>query len=137
MMQGLVSTLIAKPMVYILYGNEYLPAVLPLQIVVWYITYSYIGTVRNIWILGEGKHRIVVLIDIIGAVMNVLLNFTLIPRLDAVGAAIASVITQFFINFVLGFIVPSLRPNNKLMLKGLNPQFAISQIKNILKKKSI
>ena len=120
-----------------MYGTEYLPAVMPLQIVVWYVAYSYMGSVRNIWILGENKHKLIVLIDITGAVMNVVLNLILIPKFAAVGAAVASLVTQFFINFVLGFIIPSLRPNNRLLLKGMNPKYAFLQVKSMLKKKKL
>ena len=137
LMQGLATTIVAKPMIYLMYGTEYLPAVMPLQIVVWYVAYSYMGSVRNIWILGENKHKLIVLIDITGAVMNVVLNLILIPKFAAVGAAVASLVTQFFINFVLGFIIPSLRPNNRLLLKGMNPKYAFLQVKSMLKKKKL
>jgi Na+-driven multidrug efflux pump len=39
----------------------------------------------------------------------------------AVGAAIASVITQFFTNVMIGYIFKPIRRNNRLMLKALNP----------------
>ena len=38
------------------------------------------------------------------------------------GAAVASLFTQFFTNFVLGFILKQIRDNNKLVLAALSPK---------------
>ena len=53
-------------------------------------------------------------------------------HLWAQGAAAASLLTQIFTNFVLGFIIKPIRENNKLLLKGLNPKFAIHGASKIL-----
>lgn len=50
------------------------------------------------------------------------------------GAALASLVTQFFTNVFIGFIVPSLSVNNKLILLALNPVWLIKKAKMILKK---
>ena len=52
----------------------------------------------------------------------------LIPIWGAVGAAVASVFTQFFTNVVIGFVFKPIRDNNKLMIKGLNPKVIIEMI---------
>ena len=51
--QSIAMTFLAKYIIWILYGNDYSNSVLALQIIVWYTTFSYIGGIRNIWILGE------------------------------------------------------------------------------------
>jgi len=38
-------------------------------------------------------------------------------------------LTQFFTNFVLGFIVKSLYGNNKLLLDGMDPRCLITMLK--------
>ena len=119
--QSLVMTILAKPLVLLLYGSAYLEAVNPLRIVVWYTTFSYYGTVRNIWILAEGKQKYLWIINLSGALANVALNAILIPICGTIGAAIASLFTQFFTNVFIGFIMKPIRYNNTLMLKGLNP----------------
>ena len=136
LIQCSVTSILAKPMVYILYGEEYLPAVLALRVVVWFVTYSYFGSIRGIWILAEEKYKYVLWIDVSGAVLNIILNLLLIPVLGLIGASVASVVTQFFMNFVMGFFIKPLRINNMLMLKGINPLFAVQQIKALLTKKS-
>ena len=51
--QSVFMTLLANPIITILYGDSYRPAAQALQIIVWYTTFSYMGSVRNIWILAE------------------------------------------------------------------------------------
>ena len=129
--QSIGMTLLAKPIVYILYGNEYSGSAVVLAVAVWYITFGHYGSVRNIWILAEGKQKYLTSINIIGACANVLLNFCLIPILGAVGAAWASVVTQFFTNVILSFVYKPIRKCNYLMLKGLNPKITLDLLTNM------
>ncbi|MBQ2880915.1 MAG: flippase [Clostridia bacterium] len=130
--QSVGMTLLAKPIVYLLYGTEYSAAASILAVAVWYITFGHYGSVRNIWILAESKQKYLTGINIAGATANIILNFCLIPFWGAVGAAAASVITQFFTNVIIGFIFKPIRYNNSLMLKGLNPAVAVGLIRSIL-----
>ena len=123
--QGIVFTLFAKQIVGILYGKDYLPTVPVLQILVWYIAFSQMGRIRNIWILAEEKQKLLWRINLLGALMNIALNYFLIPVWGASGAAFASFVTQVFANFILGFLLKPLRPNNRLLLRGLNPGLMI------------
>ena len=133
LMQCIVMTVLAKPIVLVLYGSAYSASVVPLRIAVWYSTFSYYGPVRNIWILAEGKQKYLWIINLSGVVMNVTLNAILIPVSGATGAAIATVITQFFTNVIIGFILKPIQYNNKLMFLGLNPKpFATLCKKTIL-----
>ena len=132
--QSVFMTLFAPLIVRILYGVEYQNTIGVLQVLVWYTTFSYMGSVRNIWILAEDKQRYLWIINLSGALTNVVLNAALIPSIGVVGAAIASLITQVFTNVVVGFIIKPIRKNNELMIRGMNPKFAIEQVKIILSK---
>lgn len=123
--QSLAFTIFAVPIVGILYGKAYMAAVPVLRIVVWMQAFSYIGYVRNIWILCEAQYSILWKINLAGALANVALNAAMIPLWGACGAALASVGTQFFANVVMGFILKPIRENNRLMLKGCNPKLLI------------
>lgn len=125
--QSIVIALLAKYVVLILYGGEYLPAVSALRIIVWYTTFSYLGSVRNVWILAEGKQKYLWVINLCGAIANILLNFILIPFIGINGAALASLATQIFANVILSFIIKPLREVNSLMIKGLNPKLYIKK----------
>ena len=133
--QSIFMTLLAKPIILILYGNEYMGAIPVLQLVVWYTTFSYIGSVRSVWILAEGKQRYLWIINLSGALTNVLLNAIMIPIWGIAGAAIASVITQLFTNFIIGFIMKPIRNNNFLILKGGHPHYLLDIVKTVISRK--
>ena len=127
--QSVFIAFLANPIIYILYGKSYMEAVDPLKIIIWYTAFSYIGAVRNVWILAEEKQRYLWIINLCGASANVLLNFVMIPVWGINGAAAASLITQIFTNVVVGFIMKPIRKNNLIMMEGLNPKFVIHQLK--------
>lgn len=129
--QSIGMTLLAQPLVYLLYGAEYAKTASILAIAVWYITFGHYGSVRNIWILAENKQKYLTGINVAGASANVILNFCLIPVWGAVGAAVASVITQFFTNVIIGFLFKPIRRNNDLMIKGLHPKVAIELLSSV------
>lgn len=123
--QSAGMALLAKPLVWLLYGPEYANSASILTVAVWYITFGYYGSVRNIWILAEEKQKYLTGINVVGAIANVILNLCLIPPLGAIGAALASLITQFFTNVIIGFVFEPIRRNNYLMVKSWNPKVLI------------
>ena len=129
--QSIGMTVLAKPIVLILYGADYSKTALILAVAVWYITFGHYGSVRNIWILAENQQKYLTGINVAGASANILLNLCLIPVLGAVGAAIASIVTQFFTNVIIGFIIKPIRRNNYLMIQGLNPRVMIEMVRDV------
>lgn len=110
--------LLAKPIVGILYGASYLPAVQPLRIIVWYTAFSYLGVARNAWMVCENRQKYLKYLYISAAIINVILNVLLIPQWGASGAAAASLITQMS-TILLPAVIRPLRPNAKLMLDAV------------------
>lgn len=134
--QSIAMTVLAKPIVLILYGKEFVGSVNILRVAVWFVTFAEFGSVRNVWILAEEKQKYLLGINVTGAVANILLNLCLIPIWGSVGAAVASVVTQFFTNVIIGFIFKPISNNNKLMLKGLNPKNTIDMVKGFLSRRN-
>ncbi len=135
LLQSVFITVFAGLMIRILYGVDYAPSVSALRLIVWYTTFSYVGSVRNIWILAEGKQKYLWVINLTGAAANVVLNYFLIPVMGIMGAALASLITQIFTNVIIGFILKPIRYNNRLMLKALNPADCVRTVKVLLAKR--
>lgn len=137
LLQSVFITVFAEWIVRILYGVEYGATVDILRLIVWYTTFSYMGAVRDVWILSENKHRYLWIINMTGASANVLLNAMFIPAFGAMGAALASLITQIFTNVIVGFVMKPIQANNVLMIKGLNPKlllnFAYRVVRNVKK----
>ncbi len=130
--QSLMMTLLAGFIIKIIYGSAYAQSAVALQIVVWYTTFSYIGSVRNIWILANGKQHYLWSINMSGAIANIVINAALIPVIGINGAAVASLVTQFFTNVIIGYIIKDIRPNNAIMVKGLNPRYLLEAVNKIL-----
>ena len=105
--------------VEILYGQAYLPAAPVLKMVTWYTAFSYLGVARNAWIVSEGRQKYLKYMYGCAAVMNVVVNAMLIPKMGAVGAALASLVTQVFTSIVLPMFFREMRPNVKLMLEAI------------------
>lgn len=133
LVQGVVFAVAAPLIVGVLYGADYAATIRILQILVWYFIFSVMGVVRNIWILAEEKQKYLPRINLLGALSNVVLNAFMIPLWGACGAAFASFLTQFFTNFILGFILKPIRKNNELLLRGINPGFLFREMRFILK----
>lgn len=132
--QCIVWTLFAKPIVLILYGEQYLPTVAALQLSVWYTTFSYIGSVRNIWILMNDKYKYLWIINLSGVCANIILNYLLIPIAGINGAATASVFTQFFTNVIVVQFIKPIRITNKIMFCALHPKYLMEMCSNFIKK---
>lgn len=132
-MQCVVTTVFAEPIIKVLYGQKYSPAINVLRIINWQITYSYFGTIRNIWLLAEEKQKYLWIINLGGATINIILNLILIPIFGILGAAVTAFVTQFSINFIFCFIVKELREAGILMLKGMNPKFAWNSFRKVVK----
>lgn len=129
--QSVIISLFSNIIINALYGTEYLPSAQLLRVMCWMAVFSYLGTIRNIWILGEGKQKCLWIVNLLGAIFNILINIILITAMGAVGAAISAVATQVFTNVVLSFLIPSIRESSQLMLKGVNPKYVFLLLKKI------
>lgn len=129
--QSVLMCICADTMIKLLYGSQYLASISALQIIVWYTTFSYLGSVRNIWILANNKQKYLWMINLSGALANVVLNMVFIPRIGLNGAALASLITQIFTNIIVGYIISPIRENNRLMIESLSPGILLEVIKTL------
>lgn len=112
-------TLFGELVVGRLYGQAYLPSVPILKVITWYTAFTALGVARNAWIVCENKQKYLKYMYIGAVVINIILNIILIPNFGAVGAAIASLITQIFTSLVLPLIFTGMRDNVRLMIEGI------------------
>ena len=112
-------TVLAKPLIYTIYGENYLPAVNPLRIITWYTAFSYLGVARTAWIVSKNKQRHLFAIYATSAVVNVILNCLLIPPFGASGAAVASLTAQVFTTLVVPFFIKDMKENSMMILDAI------------------
>ena len=124
---------LSKIIVGILYGQAYSSAASALKIVVWYTTFSYMGSVRNIWIIAEKKQQYMWIINLFGATVNIVLNFIMIPIWGICGAAAASVATQIFTNVGVCWLIKPLRYNLNIVRSSLDTGIILNLVKSLKK----
>ena len=118
MAAAVAFNIFAELVIWILYGEAYMPAAMPLRIVSWYTAFSFLGSARNAWIVSKNQQKHLFKVYAMAAAGNVVLNYCLIPVWGASGAAAASLITQILTGFVLPFFIKGLRENAILMLES-------------------
>ena len=116
---SLVVFILSDYIIKLLYGPSYLESVLTLRILIWELAFSYLGTARNVWILINNKEKYVKHLALSGALINVILNFLLIPIMNSAGAALATLLSELIINVVFQFVISPLRGNGFLVIKSI------------------
>ena len=91
---GMFIIFFVKDIITFLFTSEFLPAVLPLTIlIIGTVTYGILSSIGVIF-ASAGKINVVLKISAIGAVVDVLLNIALIPTYGIIGAATATTASQ-------------------------------------------
>lgn len=95
---------ISENLVGLVFGTEYLPAVLPMQILSFNIfigsTLAFFGTILN----AKEKPEYTAAVNTVSMFLNVILNYLMIPEFGVIGAAMATVISRYFSYITLGYL---------------------------------
>lgn len=119
---------VASPFVIdLLYDETYARSSTVLAIHAWASPFVFLGVAGSRWFVAEGLHRYRTLFTAGGAVANVALNLALIPLLDEVGAAIATLVSYGLSAYVLPATSRQTRPFFWDATKALNPIHALSR----------
>ena len=90
----------ARPLVDLIYRNQYSLASTPVQILIWTVLFLFINGTASVLLNAIDKEKTVTKIYIIAAAFNVCLNMVLIPAYSYDGAAIATVLSEILITFL-------------------------------------
>lgn len=85
----------------ILFGSSYIEAGYILAIHVWSSLFVFVGVAEQSWFIAEGLTKFAFIKTCTGAFANIFLNIILIPNYGGIGAAFATVISQFFSCFIV------------------------------------
>ena len=116
----------AKPMIFVLYGEDFAPVASILMVLVWNIVFTYYGGAQSVWMLSENKQKYLPLLGAIGAITNVVLNYLMIPWLHASGAAVATLVTSLISNVLLCCLIKSLHGTIAIFVQSLNPKYFVN-----------
>jgi O-antigen/teichoic acid export membrane protein len=113
---AMAVTFLARPLVYLVGGAEYLdvPGVfhifgqqipymggadLAFQVIIWSIPIGFVNSVTQYVLIAVNQQHYLTRAFILGVVFNVVGNLILIPRLGYVGAALATIFSEFSLLF--------------------------------------
>jgi O-antigen/teichoic acid export membrane protein len=99
---GIGTTLLADRIIIFLYGEDFTPSIIALQILIWVASLLFIYRTGGYVLASINKQLVDARIAGTAALLNVGLNLLLIPMYSYVGAGIASIISQVFV-LICGF----------------------------------
>lgn len=112
-------TFLSTPLIVLLFGQEYAPAGTVLSIHIWSSLFVFFGYAKEVWIAAEELTIFALAASCVGAISNILLNFWLIPKYQAVGASIATVISYGIADYLMCFLYAPTRKFGWVMTKAL------------------
>ncbi len=118
-----------EEIIHLLYGDDYKGAETILFIHIWSGIFVSLGVASGKWLINENLQKISLYRTSAGAIINILLNFIMIPRYGVVGAALTTLVSQIVSTFLFDLIYKTTRHNFVMKLKAL---FLISIIQKLL-----
>jgi O-antigen/teichoic acid export membrane protein len=82
---------LSSQIIQLVYGLSYQPSVLPLKILIWSVFTVYFNCSFAFCLLACDKQKEYMYSVLAGAIVNLILNFLLIPKYDMLGASIATI----------------------------------------------
>lgn len=110
---------LAEPIVVLLYGEEFRPAGWLLSLFAIRLFFTNMGVAKASFITNESLFRYALLTALVGAGLNIIINFFLIPPYQSVGAIWATIISFVVSIFVIDLFYARTRVNLGWMLKGI------------------
>lgn len=100
--------ILADDIVLNVFSEEYLNSVLPLKILIFATIFIFTNFLLGAFLNACDRQKTQTILVGIAMVVNIILNFSLIPKYGASGAAISALAGNIFITFVSFFIVPKI-----------------------------
>lgn len=99
---GIGTLLLAKRIILLIFGIEYMQSVIVLQILIWTIVFTFAGAPFVKLFECSNRQVIVTKISFVCVILNVLINLLLIPKFSYIGSSVATVITEcFFVSLII------------------------------------
>lgn len=115
-------SIFSKLIVSILYGEQFTRSANMLVILVWAGTFAMLGSSRSLWLVTEGLQKYSIFYTFVSFIVNVVINYFLIPLYGGYGAAIATLLAQF-VNIVSLSFFDKTKISSKMIFKSFLPKF--------------
>lgn len=98
---GFGTTILADQIILLIFGQEYTQSIIALQILIWAMVITFLGSPFSTLIQSINKQLIVTKVTIIGTIINIILNLLLIPQFSYIGSCFAMIITEVILQFYI------------------------------------
>jgi len=129
---ALLISVCAPVLVSVLYGKAFLAASPILIVHIWSLVWIINSAIGHIYISNEGLTRYYLIKDSVAALLNVGLNFLLIPMWGGLGAAVATLVSYSFTAYWAHAVIPALRPLFKIQTDGLRLAWVFEFVPRVL-----
>ncbi len=118
---ALPMTFLSSTIVMLLFGQGYAGSGPVLAIHIWASIFVFLGVASAQWFLAENLQAMAFQRTALGAVVNIILNFLLIPSFEEIGAAVATIISQAFAALFFDAMRPVTRSMFIMKIRAMNP----------------
>lgn len=101
---GMGTTLLADKIILLIFGSDFAPATIALQILVWSSVLIFMSQAFGKLVNSTNRQIVETKITATGAILNVILNLLLIPKFSYVAASVTTVATEFFVLLAYLFV---------------------------------
>ncbi len=105
--------------IHVLFADTYIDAAPVLAVHIWASIFVFMGVAQAAWDTSENLFRLALYRTLAGALSNVVLNFVLIPKYSAMGAAIATVVSYAISAVIANAFNARTRPIFKLQMRAM------------------
>ena len=124
---AIIMTFASDTLVNVLLGTEYTEAGKILAWHIWAGPFVFLGVARSKWLMAENLTKLSFATTSLGMIVNLLLNFWLIPLYGGTGAAIATVISYAVAAYFASMFYPVMFHTFWMLTKALSIPFRLRQ----------
>lgn len=125
-----LSIITLKYLFRYVYSDEYLPAMNVYNILAFSVFVKAIGALQTSHVTIKNIVKKSFYKTLVGLILNIILNNILIPKYGINGAALATLLTQFFVLIFLDFFIKEYREHAFIQLKSFNSFYLLKMFKN-------
>ena len=128
---GIGVWFLAEPFISLTFGSNYIDSSTVLIIHIWGGLFTAMSTVAYRYFITEGLQKLSFYRGLIGFIINIVLNYLLIPTYGVLGAAISTVISQIMALYLFNFTNAKTRPMFYMQTRALFLLDILDTIKHI------
>lgn len=135
---SIATWFIASPLISLLYGAQYQQSAAILSVHIFASIFIFQRAILSKWLIIEKLYKFSLLSNLLGALINIILNFILIPQYGGIGAAWATVISYMVASYGFLFFNSKTKQYAKLLHQAVlnSPTILKASVKQLILRRS-